>query len=257
MLIGRKVLVKGEVDSTNNIAKALAMEGEPEGTVVTASVQTRGRGRMGREWESPSGGLYLSVILRPELPSGDLTLLTVLSCLPVAQVIEEVCKVVPRIKWPNDVRVDSRKVAGVLAEVCYRGGEPRFMVLGIGVNLNTEPSSLSAPEAASLKGLLGREVDPERFMHTLLFKLDEFYSDFRAGKRDMDAYSRYSESLGADIEVRLGDQRVRGRGMHLDTDGALVFRSDDGMVYRATSVHDVVPLDRGQVRFGTGNVNYQ
>ncbi|HQN76019.1 MAG TPA: biotin--[acetyl-CoA-carboxylase] ligase [Methanomassiliicoccales archaeon] len=249
MLIGRKVLVKGEVDSTNNIAKTLAIEGEPEGTVVTAAKQSGGKGRTGRSWESPEGGLYLSIILRPELPAQDLTLLTVLSCLPVAQAIEETCKVVPRIKWPNDVRVDGRKVAGILTEVCYRGGEPRFMVLGIGINLNTEPAALNAPEAGSLRDICGKDIDPEHFMNVLLFKLDELYDRFRKGDRDLDLYARYSESLGQDIEVRLGDQKVRGRGMHLDPDGALVFRSEDGMIYRATSVHDVVPLDRGQVRF--------
>lgn len=249
MLIGRKVLVKGEVDSTNNVAKALAIEGEPEGTVVTAIKQSGGRGRTGRRWESPEGGLYLSIILRPELPAQDLTLLTVLSCLPVAQAIEEVCKVVPRIKWPNDVRVDGKKVAGILTEVCYRGGEPRFMVLGIGINLNTDPSSLSAPEAGSLSDICHRNLDPEHFMNVLLFRLDEFYVRFVRGDRALDEYARYSESLGQDVEVRLGDQKVRGRGMHLDPDGALVFRSEEGMIYRATSVHDVVPLDRGQVRF--------
>lgn len=249
MLLGRKVLVKDTVDSTNNIAKTLAIDGEPEGTVVTALRQSGGRGRTGRSWESPAGGLYLSIILRPELPAQDLTLLTVLSCLPVAQAIEEVCKVVPRIKWPNDVRVDGRKVAGILTEVCYRGGEPRFMVLGIGINLNTEQSALSVPEAGSLRDIAGRDIDQEHFMNVLLFRLDEFYGKFRKGDRDVDLYTRYSESLGQDIEVRLGDQKVRGRGMHLDPDGALVFRSEDGMIYRATSVHDVVPLDRGQVRF--------
>ncbi len=249
MLIGRKVLVKDEVDSTNNIAKALAIEGEPEGTVVSALKQTGGKGRTGRRWESPKGGFYLSIILRPDLPAQDLTLLTVLSCLPVAQAIEEVCKVVPRIKWPNDVRVDGRKVAGILTEVCYRGGEPRFMVLGIGINLNTEPSALNVPEAGSLKDICERDLDPEHFLNVLLFKLDEFYERFRKGDRNVELYTRYSESLGQDIEVRLGDQKVKGRGMHLDPDGALVFRSEDGMIYRATSVHDVVPLDRGQVRF--------
>ena len=249
MLIGRKVLVKGEVDSTNNIAKALAVEGEPEGTVVSASKQTGGKGRTGRHWESPEGGLYLSIILRPDLPAQDLTLLTVLSCLPVAQAIEEVCKLVPRIKWPNDVRVDGKKVAGILTEVCYRGGEPRFMILGIGINLNTDLSTLNVPEAESLKDICKRDLDPDHFMNVLLFKLDEFYNRFKKGDRNVDLYTRYSESLGQDIEVRLGDQKVKGRGMHLDPGGALVFRSEDGMIYRATSVHDVVPLDRGQVRF--------
>ena len=255
MLVGRKVLVKGEVDSTNTIAKALAIDGEPEGTVITATSQSGGRGRSGRSWDSPEGGVYLSVILRPDLPARDLTLLTVLSCLPVAQAIEEVCQSVPRIKWPNDVKMDGRKVAGVLVEACYRGGEPRFLVLGVGVNLNTDPSALSAPEAGSLRDICGRELDPEHFLNVLLFKLDDFYSKFRKGERDLEPYGRYCESLGQDIEVRVGDQRVRGKGMYLDSDGSLVFRSEDGMVYRATSVHDVVPLDRGQVRFETGNVH--
>ncbi len=257
MLIGRKVLVKEEVTSTNDLAKALALEGEPEGTVVTAARQSGGRGRMGRGWESPTGGVYLSAILRPDLPASDLTLLTVLSCLPVAQAIEEVCHAVPSIKWPNDVKLHGRKVAGILVEVCYRGGEPRFLVLGVGVNLNTDPGALSSPEAGSLKALCDRELDPEHFLNVLLFKLDDFYARFRKGERDLAAYGRYSESLGHDVEVRLGDQRVKGRGMHLEADGSLVLRSEDGMIYRATSVHDVVPLDHGQVRFETGNVHKQ
>lgn len=255
MLIGRKVLVKEEVGSTNELAKSLARDGEPEGTVITARRQSAGKGRTGRSWESPEGGLYLSIILRPELPAADLTLLTVLSCLPVAQAIEEACHIVPRIKWPNDVKVEGRKVAGVLVEVCYRGGEPRFMILGVGINLNTDPEILVSPEAGSLKAICSKEIDQEHFLNLLLFKLDDMYSRFLKGERDLDLYARYSESLGQEVEVRLGDQKVRGKGMYLDQDGALVLRSEDGMVYRATSVHDVVPLDRGQVRFETGNVH--
>lgn len=255
MLVGRKVLVKEEVTSTNEVAKGLALEGEPEGTVVTAVRQTGGKGRLGRSWESPAGGVYLSVILRPELPARDLTLLTVLSCLPVAQAIEECCQAVPRIKWPNDVKLNGKKVAGILVEACYRGGEPRFLIMGVGVNLNTDATSLSTPEAGSLRELCGKDLDPEHFLNLLLFKLDDFYAKFKRGERDTAAYVRYSESIGQDVEVRLGDQRVRGKGMHLEDDGSLVLRSEDGMIYRATSVHDMVPLDRGQVRFETGNVH--
>jgi len=255
MQIGRKVLVKEEVVSTNEMAKALALEGEPEGTVVTAKHQSGGKGRMGRSWESPAGGVYLSIILRPELPAADLTLLTVLSCLPVAQAIEESCHAVPRIKWPNDVKLEGRKVAGILVEACYRGGEPRFLIMGVGVNLNTEPGDLTSPEAGSLKQICGKELDQEHFLNLLLFKLDDFYAKFKRGERDHSLYERYSESLGQDLEIKLGDQKVKGKGMYLEADGSLVLRSEDGMIYRATSVHDVVPLDRGQVRFETGNVH--
>jgi len=257
MLIGRKVLVKEEVTSTNDVAKALAIDGEAEGTVVTALRQTGGKGRTGRSWESPPGGLYLSIILRPELKAQDLTLLTVMSCLPVAQAIEEACHAVPRIKWPNDVKLNGRKVAGILVEACYRGGEPRFLVMGMGINLNTDPSALTTPEAGSLKDMCVKELDQEHFMNVLLFKLDDFYAKFKRGERDLDEYTRYSESIGQDVEVRLGDQKVKGKGMHLEEDGSLVMRSEDGMIYRATSVHDVVPLDKGQVRFETDNVHKQ
>jgi len=255
MLIGRKVLVKDEVPSTNEVAKSLALEGEPEGTVVTAVRQSGGKGRMGRQWESPEGGVYLSVILRPELPASDLTLLTVMSCLPVAQAIEEACHSVPTIKWPNDVKLKGRKVAGILVEACYRGGEPRFLILGIGVNLNTEFGHLRSPEAGSMADLCGKNLDQEHFMNVLLFKLDDMYAKFRKGDRDLSLYERYSESLGKEVEVRLGDQHVKGKAMHLDADGSLVLRSDDGMIYRATSIYDVTSLDRGQVRFETGNVH--
>ena len=250
------MLVKDEVASTNDLAKALAIEGEPEGTVVTAKTPERRKGPNGPQL-GIAGGRPLSLRdpaaeasgLGPDpadgaiLPAGGADHRGGVPRRPAHQVAERRRARRAR-RWP---------------EYWWRpattGGEPRFLVLGIGVNLNTEPGDLTSPEAGSLKHICGKELDPEHFLNLLLFKLDDFYAKFKRGERDLALYERYSESLGQDLEIELGDQKVKGKGMYLEADGSLVLRSEDGMIYRLTSVHDVVPLDRGQVRFETGNVH--
>ncbi|MDD1747264.1 MAG: biotin--[acetyl-CoA-carboxylase] ligase, partial [Methanomassiliicoccales archaeon] len=114
MVVGRRVLRLGEVTSTNEVAKSLGREGEEEGLVVLAKSQTTGKGRMGRGWSSPEGGLYLSILLRPRMRSADLLRMTVFSCVPVAQAIEEACGIDVQLKWPNDLMVQGKKVGGIL-----------------------------------------------------------------------------------------------------------------------------------------------
>ncbi len=111
--------------STNDVAKALALEGEEEGTVVVAKTQLAGRGRMGRSWSSPPGGLYMSVVLRPEVSVGDMLLLTVLSSVPVAQAIEELTGLEAKLKWPNDIEVDGKKVGRHPGRVGVEERQPR------------------------------------------------------------------------------------------------------------------------------------
>jgi BirA family biotin operon repressor/biotin-[acetyl-CoA-carboxylase] ligase len=237
MIVGRKVLFKDEVVSTNDLAKAMAMEGEEEGVVVVAKVQIAGRGRLGRSWSSPPGGLYLSIVLRPPVSVGDMLLLTVLSSVPVAQAIEELTGHEARLKWPNDVEVEGKKVAGILVESASKSGTVGFLVLGIGINLNSDPSELEGRNPGSLSAITKRTYDAEAALHRVLYHLDAFYERYIGGDRDTSEYVSRSNTIGRHIVASVGDQRVSGHVIYIDMQGALVIKGDDGLTYRLDSVY--------------------
>ena len=238
MIIGRKVIVKDEVASTNDLAKSLANEGEEEGLVVTAKTQVAGKGRMGRNWSSPVGGIYLSVLLRPKVPVLDMLRMTVLACVPVAETIEEVSGCRTTIKWPNDVVIDGKKVAGLLVESASKGSEIAYLVLGIGVNLNVEPGTLGVPEATSLSACAGKPFDREAFLNILLYRLDSFYASFLKGTFEMAEYIKRSTTIGSEVEVERGGTTIMGKATGVDVTGALTIVGRDGSVHRLSSVHD-------------------
>lgn len=238
MIVGRKIIVKDEVASTNDLAKSLANEGEEEGLVITAKTQVAGRGRMGRLWSSPEGGLYLSVLLRPKVLVEDMLRLSVLACVPVAETIEEASGCKTTIKWPNDVEIGGKKVAGLLFESASKGGEIAYMVLGIGVNLNLEPANLGVPEATSVSACVGKQIDREAFLNLLLYKLDTFYASFLKGTFEMVGYDKRSSTIGAQVEVEMGGASIVGKATGVDFTGALTILATDGTLHRLTSVHE-------------------
>ncbi|HEY3421421.1 MAG TPA: biotin--[acetyl-CoA-carboxylase] ligase [Methanomassiliicoccales archaeon] len=236
MIIGRKVIVKDEVASTNDLMKSLANEGEEEGLVVTAKVQVAGRGRMGRTWSSPEGGVYLSVLLRPKVPVHDMLRMTVLACVPVAQTIEEASGCRATVKWPNDVEINGQKVAGLLVESLSKGSEIAYLVLGIGINLNVEPESLGVPGATSVSACAGKVFDREAFLNILLYRLDTFYASFLKGTFEASEYTRRSSTIGSEIEVESDGTTIVGKATGVDATGALVLVSEDGSEHRLSSV---------------------
>jgi BirA family biotin operon repressor/biotin-[acetyl-CoA-carboxylase] ligase len=238
MLLGRRVIRREEVTSTNDVAKALGKEGEPEGLVVVARKQSAGRGRMGRTWSSPLGGLYFSVLLRPRIKADAVLRMTVLSCVPVAMAIEEVTGIRPELKWPNDVLVQGKKIGGILVEGVSRGKELDFVVLGVGLNLNSSDEALDAPEATTLSAVLGKEIVEEELLTSLLHHLEAFYIRLKADEVDEDEYKARSCVLGNWVEARIGNQTLRGKALYLDHDGALVLRSDENLIFRLAWVNE-------------------
>jgi BirA family biotin operon repressor/biotin-[acetyl-CoA-carboxylase] ligase len=136
-LIGRRIEYFEELESTNTEALRLALENAPEGTVVIADGQSEGRGRLDRIWESPpSKNLYLSVVLRPDIPAASASLIPLMVGVAVADVISKYCPGRVRLKWPNDVLIDGRKICGILTEMRTRADRVHFIIAGIGVNIN-------------------------------------------------------------------------------------------------------------------------
>jgi len=241
-LIGRPLVCLNETASTNSEAFRLAEQGAAEGAVVLAETQSGGKGRMGRVWTSPTGvNLYCSVVLRPGGMPYEAPQLTFLSAVAVARTIERVSDLKPEIKWPNDVLIGGKKVAGLLNEMSAETDGINFVILGIGVNLNMTaeqfPLDLRHP-ATSLLLETGQPVGRAQFAGLMLNELDRLYADFRVHgfgpvreewQRRCNAYGRELVVSDGGVEV------VRGMFAGIDGSGALLVQGADGNTTRILS----------------------
>jgi BirA family biotin operon repressor/biotin-[acetyl-CoA-carboxylase] ligase len=237
-VVGRDIRVFDETTSTNDIVEKLARDGVKEGVVVFAESQTKGRGRLGRKWMSPARkGLWLSVLLRPDLRPQEATQLTVASATALVRAIQSLTGLKPQIKWPNDILIRGRKVAGILTELSAELDHVKCIVLGIGVDVN-----LSADEfptelrklATSLKAELNRPVSRPELAVAILRELDYDYARIGAGRfaAVADEWEACCTTIGHDVIIRIGDRQVGGRAEALGEDGALLLRTDHGHLER-------------------------
>lgn len=240
-VVGRTIRCLNETVSTNTDAFRSAEDGAVEGTVVLADRQTGGKGRLGRRWESPAGvNLYCSIVLKPDLAPSEAPQLTFLSAVATARAITAVTGLQPAIKWPNDLLLNDRKVAGLLNEMSAETDRISFVILGIGVNLNMQadqfPGDLRSP-ATSLLLESGRPVSRLRFASILLQELDREYVRFvREGFDPVrDEWSRLCNAAGRTVRVDMGNGVLQGKFGGLDRDGALLVRLPDGALERVLS----------------------
>jgi len=231
--IGRIIHHFIHVGSTQEIAKELATQGAVEGTVIIAETQSVGRGRLGRGWFSPVGGIWMSLLLSPKRSVKKLQVLNLLAALAVSRSIEKACGIEARIKWPNDVLIQGRKVAGILSETFARGGIVNSIVLGMGINANVDtglfPFDLRS-SATSLSATLGNFVDRVALVQFLLKELETLYEEFeREGSGFIiNELKRVSTTLGRKVKVISFDEVTEGLAVDIHTDGALVVRVEDG-----------------------------
>jgi BirA family transcriptional regulator, biotin operon repressor / biotin---[acetyl-CoA-carboxylase] ligase len=231
--LGDRVLFFNNIGSTNDVALSLAAEPASEGAIVIADTQTAGRGRLGRRWFSPpDSGLYVSVVLRPPSSEGGAGratgLLTLTAGVALVEAVEAFTGLRADIKWPNDVHVERRKLAGVLAEVV---GVGRQIVLGYGINVGVQsfPSELG-DRATSLEHELGRPIDRWGLCVETLTALSARYRDLLSGRFDaiLDAWrGRAPASRGATVAWKTANGLVRGVTAGIDDQGALLIRVDD------------------------------
>jgi BirA family biotin operon repressor/biotin-[acetyl-CoA-carboxylase] ligase len=225
---GRSYRYYDEIESTNAEAKSLANSGAPEGTVVIAECQTAGRGRLGRRWVSPAGkGLLFSVLLRPTLAMEEAHLLTLVAAAAAAEAIETVSGTAVKIKWPNDLFIGDRKVGGILMEVSGEQDEVEWVVVGVGVNVNTEYGELPVAlrrTATSLKMATGQDVDRSDLLASLLLTLEVHYADAaRSGfERALSAFRERDYLLSKSISVQTREGPVVGNAGGIDERGALL-----------------------------------
>ena len=235
---GRNIIFLHEVGSTNDLAKELAGYGAGEGTVVVAETQTCGRGRLDREWVSPKGGLWFSIIFRPELKPAEAFGLVFVSGLAVAEVLCDLYDLKAETKWPNDVLVNERKVCGILTELNTTGERINYVIVGVGVNANFDVAKVFPEEmrkvATSLENGLGRKVSLEELFKALLEKLENIYELFlKEGFGPvLEKWKAYAGFLGRQVEVASDSEKLCGLALDVDSEGALVLRIEDETVGR-------------------------
>ncbi len=229
------------IGSTNAEAHRLAESGCPEGTLVVAEQQTAGKGRKGREWVSPAGtGIYATLVLRPPLPMEDTPLLTLLTAVAIAEAITEVTPLQPTIKWPNDILIHDRKVAGILTEVSSDVDHVEFALIGLGLNVNTQKKDL--PERPIFPATsLAIEANALQNRPALLAKwLDNFESEYSrlvSGDREhlLERWKAQARTTGRRATINRVHGSISGTITDIDTDGALLLQTPDGIQHRILS----------------------
>lgn len=229
--MGQTIYFYEETDTTNNRARELALEGAPEGTLVVAEKQTAGRGRRGKVWESPLGtGIWMSLVLRPQIAPEEASVLTLLCGLATAEAIEAETGLSAGIKWPNDILINGKKAVGILTEMDCEMSEVHFVIPGIGINVNTAsfPPEI-ADIATSLYLECGKTVSRRRLVHKVLERLEEHYETFlRTGSfaAMLEDYRKHCITLGKEVHV-LGREPFFAEALDITPEGELLVRRAD------------------------------
>lgn len=229
--MGQSIYFYEETDTTNNRARELALEGAPEGTLVVAEKQTAGRGRRGKVWESPLGtGIWMSLVLRPQIMPAGASVLTLLCGLATAEAIEAETGLSVGIKWPNDILINGKKAVGILTEMDCEMSQVHFVIPGIGINVNTTsfPPEI-ADIATSLYLECGKTVSRRRLVHKVLERLEEHYETFlRTGSFTamLEDYRKHCITLGKEVHV-LGREPFFAEALDITPEGELLVRRAD------------------------------
>lgn len=227
-IIGKKAIYHYEdIDSTNNKAYELADKGGTEGTIVFAEKQSHGKGRMGRFWASPTGGIYMSIILRPEVEPAKICALTLAVAVSVAKAIDNTCGTKSSIKWPNDILIEGKKVSGILTEIKAEPDKIEFLILGIGINVNVNLNKL--PKASAVL-----RADRIKIVQSVLKEIEKVYYQFlkKGFVSIRDECKALSCVIGKTVEINVsaGFSSKKGTAIDIDENGALVIKTGDGKI---------------------------
>ncbi|MBT8406930.1 MAG: biotin--[acetyl-CoA-carboxylase] ligase [Deltaproteobacteria bacterium] len=227
--LGRTVHFYPEVDSTNVTAMVLAQQDAPEGTIVLAEKQLRGRGRGDRSWHSPPGvGIYCSVVLRPELSPAKTTLLTLMTAVAIARAVALETNLSPRIKWPNDILVNDKKIVGILLESKVGATGVEHAIIGFGINVNHTPADLPQEllAASSLFIELGEPVDRTQLLTKILAEVEYLYERLQQGDVAiiLEEWRHFSATLGRHVRILQRGELTEGVAVDVTEEGALLVR---------------------------------
>ena len=241
----RKIHHFRELSSTMDVARELARKGADAGTIVIAECQTQGKGRLSREWLSPEGGIYFSVILRPQISPIYAPRINLMASIAVATTIRKLFGLKAELKWPNDVLIEGKKVCGILAEMDAEVDAINFVNLGIGINVNSSVPQFEKT-ATSLKDELGKEISRKEFLSSVLTEMDG--QQALLTKADLlEEWKSISATLNKQVRIVAPGETIEGQAVDIDTNGALIVRSKDGTL-RTVVAGDCIHLKQDTSR---------
>ncbi|MDE1872233.1 MAG: biotin--[acetyl-CoA-carboxylase] ligase [Thaumarchaeota archaeon] len=232
--IGRKIYYFNTIDSTQNFALKLASKPHENGSIVISEQQTHGRGRQNRKWFSPRGGIWLSVLLKPNFEISQASLFPMLTSLALAISIEKVLKLRPKLKWPNDLTLDNKKVAGVLVDAAIESNQIDYLVIGVGINFKIQPSAISkiVKNSGNFYGITTlvkkkEKADPILLLQAFLHELEQLYSKLVAGNLHgiKNEWEKRSSTIGRKVKISSPSGEIKGKAIGIDDDGALLISS--------------------------------
>ena len=234
--IGQQSYYFDSTDSTQNQALKMARDSKNEGTVIIAGKQTGGRGRAGRKWISPSGGIWISVIIRPKLDISKITLFPIASSLALALAIEKIFKIYPELKWPNDITLKGKKLAGIIVDASLESNRIESLVLGIGINFDVNSKNIEKilKETSNFYGVASlskyrKKIKPIQLVQTFLLELEKIYEQLDEGKikKIISEWTKRSSTIGKIIEFETTNGKKTGTAIKIDEEGALWISTGD------------------------------
>jgi len=227
--LGKRVYYFDSTDSTQNFAMEIASNDKENGTVIISKKQTMGRGRMKRKWKSPTGGIWMSIIIHPKFDVSYTTLVPIATSLALCMAIEKILKIKPELKWPNDVTLKGKKVAGVLVDTSIISNEIENVVLGIGINFKIKPHELAStikktPNFYGVATLVKKNERALPLVHQFLYELENVFQliNSRRIKKIKSEWTKRSSTIGRNVSIITSEGNVNGKAVKIDSDGALI-----------------------------------
>jgi len=250
-IIGKQVYYFDSIESTQSQALKMASDPANNGAVIIASKQTSGKGRSGRKWISPKGGIWISIILQPKFDISIATLFPIASALALAVAIEKTFSITPELKWPNDLTINGKKIAGILVDASLESNKIESLVLGVGINFNVNVKEIKkmlkeTPNFYGVTSLSEHKIDikPIQLVQAFLVELERIYKTLNTKqiKKIISEWSKRSSTIGKNVELNTVNERIKGKAIKIDDDGALVV-SDNNKTHRVIA-GDIVHLSK-------------
>ena len=235
-VLGQQAYYFDSVDSTQSQAMKMVNESKKEGTIVIAEKQTGGRGRSGRKWISPKGGIWFSIILHPKFDISNTTLFPIASSLALSIAIQKTCKVSTELKWPNDLTIKGKKLAGMLIDASFESNKIEILVLGVGINFNVNVKEIEnelkkTPNfygVSSLNDQKNKSTQIE-LIQSFLLELEKVYEELNKNqiKKTIAEWTKRSSTIGKKVEMNTHDGKITGKAIKIDEDGGLIIKNKE------------------------------
>ena len=233
-LIGKRVYYFEEIDSTQNFAQNIAADKKENGTIIIAEKQTSGRGRLDRKWTSPKGGIWFSLIIHPKFDVSSSTLIPILSAVALSKSIKSVLGIETEVKWPNDITMNGKKVAGVLVDASFQTNSIDYLILGIGINFDIDAKKLEkrltkTPNFYGIDSLRGKEnkTPPKTLLKEFLLQFEKNLFQLDKGEKSkiIKEWTKRAAGIGKKITINTSNGKISGISQGIDNDGALKIKT--------------------------------